>query len=225
MKARLLRVRRPCGFTLLELGIVLGVSAILAAAIAPDFIESMRNKMAEKAAADVALVHDAARWFYLESGRSAGDYRWPGENGINECTTNFQPDKARFDLLINGYLAGGGPADPLNTPPSFMRNPWGQGYDMVLAQPPPVGTMQLGCLFGIATNMPEAVADGFIAFLPQAACNTPGGSPCPANPAVAVPAGMRRCCSFVPKPGVEMWRGVCDGAAPIRVGNAVQCPP
>jgi general secretion pathway protein G len=224
MMTKALRSRRPRGFTLLELGIVLGVAAILAAAVAPDFIESMRNKMAEKAAADVALVHDAARWFYLESGRATGTYRWPGENGFNECTNNYQPGKARFDLLINGYLAGGGPADPLNAPPNFLRNPWGQGYDMVLIQPPPT-VMQVGCLFGIATNLPEAVSDGFIAFLPQAACNTPAGSPCPPNPSVAVPAGMRRCCSFVPKPGVEMWRDVCNGNLPQRgPGNQLICP-
>ena len=221
MRRRLHRARPDAGFTLLELGIVLGVAAILAAAIAPDFIESMRNKMAEKAAVDVAMVHDAARWFFLESGRAGGDYRWPGENGVNQCRTNFTNARAISDFLMNGYLAGGGPANPYTPPKDFLMNPWGEGYEFDLYEPPPTGTgMRPGCLFGIVTTVPIAVSEALISFLPQAAC----GTACPG--AAAVPAGMTRCCSYVPKPGFEVWKDLCPAGTQMRLdGSTVKCLP
>lgn len=218
------RARREGGFTLLELGIVLGVAAILAAAIAPDLIESMRNRMAEKAANDVAMLHDAARWFFLESGRSAGESRWPGENGVNQCATNFTAQRAISDLLINGYIAGGGAADPTAVPRNFLQNPWGQPYDIDLYTPAAGGAMTPGCLFGIATNLPDALADSFVAFLPQADCNRNGVRPCPDSPG-ALPPRYVRCCSYVPKPGFEVWRNACPAGASPDANGILRCNP
>lgn len=196
------------GFTLLELGIVIGVSAIMAAAIVPDLIETMRNRMAEKAAADVAVIHDAARLFYVQD-RVIG-FTWPGENAVGYCNNAYSEGKAILQLLGGGYLSsGGGP----NTPyagmgsPTFMRNPWGQPYELSLYAP--VTTTSPACLFGVSTNVPTAVSDGFKSFLPMADCNPAGtASPCPLGIGGLPPAGFTRCCSYVPKPGASI-NGPC----------------
>ena len=58
MNARVRRQPSRRGFTLIELGIVIGVTAVLAAAIVPEIIETMRNGAAQKAAADVSVIHE-----------------------------------------------------------------------------------------------------------------------------------------------------------------------
>src|SRR5437016_1077283 len=114
------------GFTLLELGIVLGVSAILAAAIVPDLIETMRNKMGERAAADVAIIHDAARLFYIQN-QNISALRWPGENSQGQCAAGgWTPANTIKDLILGGYIASG--SGGLAAPAAF-RNPWGQSYE------------------------------------------------------------------------------------------------
>ena len=191
---------RRQGFTLLELGIVIGVSAILAAAIVPDLIETMRNRMAEKAAGDVAVIHDAARLYYLQE--KTIPFLWPGENSTNYCSNAYSEGKAILELLQKGYLAGGGGAvTPMNYDRDrFLKNPWGQPYQMHLFAP--TGVASPACLFGITTNVPAAVANGFISFLPMASCNPVAtATPCPLVNGALPPEGMVTCCSYVPKPG------------------------
>jgi len=214
MNDRRRRVARPLGFTLLELGIVIGVSAILAAAIVPDLIETMRNKMAERASADVAVIHDAARLFYIEN--VVLPLRWPGELSAGQCNNTFVPGNATAQLLLGGYLAGGtGTNTPLLGSANFMMNPWGQAYDPVLYAPVGLVVARPACLFGIATNVPAAISEGFVSFLPQASCVV---GACPPGIA-AVPTGFVRCCSYVPKPGTAIngpctTQVVCGGAFP-----------
>ena len=194
------------GFTLLELGIVIGVAAILAAAIVPDLIETMRNRMAEKAAADVALLHDAARLFYVQNQVRPG--RWPGENFAADCSVNFEYGRAINDLVNGGYIAtGSGAAAPMVgvADPKFNKNPWGQFYEMVVYAPNVLGNAP-ACLFGIATNVPQTISQGFTALLPMSSCNACPNTAIPG--ATAPPSGFVRCCSYVPKPGATNF-GPC----------------
>lgn len=213
------RTRARRGFTLLELGIVIGVAAILAAAIVPDIIETMRNRMAEKAAGDVALVHDAARLFYVQN--TANPNRWPGENAAGFCSTNYSRGKFLLDMLNGGYLtSGAGPTNPLGAgSPDFLRNPWGQGYEVSVYAPTAVANP--ACLFGVSTSVPLSVSEAFISYLPQASC----GAGCPPA-AAALPAGFVRCCSFVPKPGANLLQA-CGGKVPVPTGpgGSLRCPP
>lgn len=212
------RTRARRGFTLLELGIVIGVAAILAAAIVPDIIETMRNRMAEKAAGDVALVHDAARLFYVQNTNFPN--RWPGENASGFCATNFSRGKFLNDMLGGGYLTGGGsPVNPLAVGLEFLQNPWGQAYEVSVYAPSAVANP--ACLFGVSTSVPGTVSNAFIAYLPQASC----GLGCP-PPAAALPAGFVRCCSFVPKPGANLLQA-CNGKVPVPTGpgGSLRCPP
>lgn len=217
------RARAPNnrGFTLLELGIVIGVSAILAAAIVPDLVETMRNRMAEKAAADVAVAHDAARLFYIQN-QNGTVLRWPGEQGAGLCLWALSgaagPSQAWAQLLSGGYLASGSP-NPFIPGPKFMLNPWNQPYEPTLYAPGGI-VVSPACLFGIATNVPAAIAPGFISFLPQAACNPPGGiGACPLTVVGgAIPANFVRCCSYVPKPGATAT-GPCPPATPTMRCN------
>lgn len=183
------RARRRAGFTLLELGIVLGVSAILAAALMPDFIESMRNKMAEKAAGDVALLHDSARWYFVQTGS-----KWPGEMSVGNCRKGLNESQMVANLLLGGYLKGG-----VDSSVKALENPWKKAYHLDLWEPPSALPLKAGCLFGVHTDIPEKLGEAFISLLPQAACNKGGTGPCPPG---AVEAGYIRCCSYVPKPGV-----------------------
>ncbi|MHB8872380.1 MAG: prepilin-type N-terminal cleavage/methylation domain-containing protein [Myxococcaceae bacterium] len=209
------------GFTLLELGIVIGVAAILAAAIVPDVIETMRNKMAEKAAADVAIIHDTARLYFLQYTPTTGPGpggpgRWPGENAVGQCNVPaFQPGSAKNQLAAGGYI---------KAIDEWPKNPWGNPYTMAVYAPntlPLVGAPP-ACLFGVVTDLPHAVSEAFISFLPQAACNPLGASgPCTIDvgggppPAPPLPP-LVRCCSFVPKPGATFITQPCPIGQRIR---------
>jgi type II secretory pathway pseudopilin PulG len=196
--------RRLGGYTLLELAIVIGVAAILAATIVPDAIESMKTRMAEKAAADVMQLHDAARLYYAqhkEAGPTPRELRWPGENASGSCAVNFDEGRFKFEMINNGYLAAAG--GPTNPGLDFMMNPWQRPYEVSVYSP--ATTPFPACLFGVTTTIPAELQTAFTAALPQAGC----GPACPPGPA---PAGFVRCCSFVSKPGVgERIRRKSDG--------------
>ncbi len=213
------RTRARRGFTLLELGIVIGVAAILAGAIVPDIIETMRNRMAEKAAGDVALIHDAARLFYVQNANNPN--RWPGENASGYCSTGYTKGKFLLDVLSGGYLtSGAGPANPMaQGSPTFMQNPWAQAYEVSVYAP--AGAVAPACLFGVSTSVPLTISEAFISYLPQSSC----GAGCPPS-ATALPAGYVRCCSFVPKPGANLLQA-CNGKVPVPSGpgGTLKCPP
>jgi len=184
--------RRRTGYTLLELAIVIGVAAILAASIVPDAIEAMKTRMAEKSATDVMQLHDAARLYFAQNVDSAGRrLRWPGEQSQGSCAANFQESLFIFEMLNNGYLASGG--DPSNPGPEFMLNPWQRPYEVSVYAPATAASP--ACLFGVTTAIPTQLQTAFTAALPQAGC----GAACPPGPQ---PTGFIRCCSFVSKPGV-----------------------
>ena len=65
----------------------------------PDFVESQRNKMAERAGEDVSGLFDAARWFWLD--RAFGVMgMWPGQQSAQNCTAYYRGNyAARKDLF------------------------------------------------------------------------------------------------------------------------------
>jgi len=209
------------GFTLIELGIVIGVTAILAAAIVPDIIETMRNRMAEKSAADVTALHDSARLFFAQN--TARPRRWPGESSAGQCNVGWAFANFKVDMIGGGYLAtGGAPNDPFNNIAGrFLLNPWGYAYDVGVYAPPGAATTP-ACLFAVSTFVPSSVENAFTAYLPQAAC----GAGCPGSPSGATPpAGFSRCCSFAAKPGAALLTA-CGNRPLVRNAGtgALGCP-
>lgn len=64
------------GFTLMEMALVMAVGAILLAAVAPVAARQVEMQLAQRVGREVALVEDAAKWFYVDQ------KRWP--TGIAE---------------------------------------------------------------------------------------------------------------------------------------------
>ena len=220
-----LRARASRGFTLLELGVVLGVSAILAAALVPDIVEASRTKMAERAAEQAESIRDAARGYFVQSAGSVGGSippnTWPGQRSSLLCTLN--PGTDPISLLVGKGLLAGRP-----------DHPWSgeaRTYSISLRSPPlNSGT---GCMLQITTDIPVALAEGFVNALPQAGCNsgaTPnfcqltGSPPVPALP-VLDPARFTRCCVLVPKPGVGVVNGCPSPKSLVTdpVSGSVSC--
>lgn len=199
--------RRARGFTLVELAIVLAVMAILTAAISPALIESARTRMAERAADDASRIHDASKWFFVESAPagSPAQARWPGETTPQTCTTQPGSPDSQTELVSAGYLTS-----------SALTNPWGNPYEVRLV----AGASPGRCALRVSTVLPSAVTGAFTALLPAGECGAScGGAP--------VPGGFSRCCTRIPKPGGEAsvtaalnaargapspgsWNGSCD---------------
>ncbi len=83
------------GFTLIELAIVLCVSAMLAGALVPSFVKSAHIEAARKTAAEMTLLKEAAQHYFLKNAawpedlealRASGDIdeRWPGRNPFGD---------------------------------------------------------------------------------------------------------------------------------------------
>ncbi|MBM4380030.1 MAG: type II secretion system protein [Deltaproteobacteria bacterium] len=202
-----LSARRTRGFTLLELGVVLGVSAVLAAALLPDIVEASRTKMAERAAEQVESIRDAARAYFVQSAGSVGGSippnTWPGQRSSLLC--NLNPSTDPISLLVGQGLLPGRPDHPWSNE--------GSTYSVSLRTPPLNGGT--GCILQLTTDIPVALANGFVNALPQSGCNsgsTPnfcqvtGSPPVPAFP-VLDPSRFTRCCVLVPKPGVGVVNG------------------
>lgn len=196
-----LRHRR--GYTLIELGIVLAVSGILVGALASGLVEFSRNRMARRAAEEVATLQDAARSFFLTQTQR----RWPGQAAIPPAgpaacnVTAAASQQAMQQLVAGGFVrVAPGMTNPVN--------PWGGGFFVAFWAPPGI-VVTPGCLFGVFTDVPQAVGALFVSQLPLAACNdaVTGLGQCPTALGGAVPAGFVRCCSYAPKPGAAFEAG------------------
>jgi prepilin-type N-terminal cleavage/methylation domain-containing protein len=185
--------RRARGFTLIELAVVLAIISILLSVAVPDFIESARNRMAERTARDITLIQDAAKWYFVEvaPAESPGQAHWPGED--NHSSTVCAPEvpapgtSARSPmrvLLEAGYLRN--PEGDLATP---LRNPWGADYVISLdAQP---AASPATCNLRVETSgIPNSLRGILEALLPQPRCEDET-------------ADTVRCSSVIPRPGGE----------------------
>ncbi|MGC4120211.1 MAG: type II secretion system protein [Myxococcales bacterium] len=193
MSPRYHRDRKPTkGFTLIELGIVLGVTAILATAVLPDIIEAARSKMAERTAADIAVLQDAARWYFSKSLLEAEGVRgrWPAENIPNTCPVAVDP---LVRLRNDGYLT---------IPP---KNPWGFDYQAALVILPGSGSggQVYDCSFEVSTEIPRQLRTQFKKLVPQGQCND---DPNPKFTCRGTASSVDNimCCSFIAKPGFSV---------------------
>jgi prepilin-type N-terminal cleavage/methylation domain-containing protein len=141
---------RPRGFTLIELSIVLALSAILARALAPIFLDFARSAMGRSVVSQVTRIQEAASWYYIESGR-AEDARWPGQLSTN-CTGTTSLDV----LHTTGYLLRPG------------LNSWGRPYLTEIRDVP-----NAGCAFEVATVIPAGLVTSFAQTAPSVTCDAP----------------------------------------------------
>ncbi|MBM4380031.1 MAG: prepilin-type N-terminal cleavage/methylation domain-containing protein [Deltaproteobacteria bacterium] len=181
----------PRGFTLMELGVVIAITAILSAAFLPDFLEAARTRMTERAVEDVALIHDAATFFYVKQ----LDPVWPAQAGAS-CSPAADPLQT---LFAGGYYGRSAPT-----------NPWARPYVASLEQLP--GTVD-GCLFKVSTLIPDQLTGYFSGRVKQGGCDR---SICGTTPAAlntpALTAGFTHCCAFAARPST----GVVAGCLPPR---------
>lgn len=188
-------MKTPRGFTLVELGVVLAVSALLAATLLPDLVEGARVRAAERAALDISYIHDAARWYYSQTTSYTTGATglipdsWPGQSSSGSCALPVGADP--FPLLIqNGFLA------------LRQSNPWGLPYEALTVNPD--SSDQQHCLFQVNTEVPIEAAQTLASLLPQGRCRSSLGCPPSTIP------GFVRCCSSVTRPGVGMATTGCD---------------
>jgi len=195
-------VRWPRGFTLVELGVVLAVAALLAATLLPDLVEGARVRAAERAALDVSYIHDAARWYYSQTTAYTSGATglipdtWPGQSSSGTCL--LPPGADPFPLLVqNGFLA------------YRQQNPWGLPYEAVTVDIPGGG-----CMFQVNTEVPVEAGGTLESLLPQGRCrNSPGCSPS------TIP-GYVRCCSSVTRPGVGMATSGCPPPKSLKFNSS-----
>jgi prepilin-type N-terminal cleavage/methylation domain-containing protein len=180
------------GFTLIELGVVLCILCILAAVVAPNFIDLARTRMAEKAASDVAEIIEAAEGFFVESEEDPMNARWPGgsvrpNKNREQCDLAHPDNSAEDDLLGsnggNRYLR-----------PEALFNPWGKRYEIDRVPSERLGSAEFAprsCQLLVRTTVPSDVGPSFAALIPAGRCGLPDAN------------GMVICQGTVPPPGAQ----------------------
>lgn len=171
------------GYTLIELAIVLAVSSIMLAVVAPDFIAMTRVSLAEQSATEMTRVVEAAKWYYHESNRDdpALERVWPGQASAGDEVS---------DRTVRECLRGERPRCARRVvPDELLTNPWGQPYVLHVRNDTLV----------VESHVPDAVTGVLEASLPGALCDA---TDLYCGFGVA-PAGFRACCSVSPRPGVE----------------------
>ncbi|MGI5864983.1 MAG: hypothetical protein ACOX6T_23430 [Myxococcales bacterium] len=182
------RTSRRSGFTLLQLGIVLAIGAILAAAVLPEVIEIEREKMIQRIAADIAVHADAARAFYQNNNA------WPGAPA-ERCTLIPASEQIhaayKLQLAAQGYV----PFDP-NSEASIYANPWDHRYLIDIVRVQPLAPAPEICLLRVSTLVPADLQQAFVSLVPQGRCGANCGPVAPA-------AGFVTCCGHVAPPGLD----------------------
>lgn len=213
-----MRLKRPShrGFTLLELGVVIGIITVLSAAVLPSVLEAARTRMASRAAEEVQLIQEAARWYYLNPA-AFKDPTWPGQLA-GTCTQTKDPLQ---ELIDSGAVARSAP-DPANpAAAATLRNPWNQPYLTRLATSMAGGTAD-GCMLQVSnwvqTNVAPAFADSV-----QGSCNDGADTPCGATP--PAPQGeFRWCCAFTARPAGMSTPGCVFPNTKLQAsGSTVSC--
>ena len=185
MKRRPARTRER-GFTLIELGIVIAVTSILAAVIVPDFIEMARNRAGKESARQVEELEEAAKSFYHEMAVAAGNdpmaAAWPGESPPHSCDGGNS---------LSALLSWS------SMDPSKGKNPWKKDLTMALVRDPGGGVLaDVNCRLQVTTMVPLVVTGVVDTYLPGARC----GASCPGE----ADAGFAICCHSIQKPGIEV---------------------
>jgi prepilin-type N-terminal cleavage/methylation domain-containing protein len=149
------------GFTLVELGVVLAVVAIIAGIVVPGYLEISRNRLADRVVEDVKTITKAARLFFLNSARDdVYAARWPGMT--TGCAV-VPGDSPIAELQRTGYLRND----------IALADPWGNPYISSVTAP------ANGCRLQITTannSIPTALQPILQARLAQITCTTAPGT-------------------------------------------------
>ncbi|MEN9796990.1 MAG: hypothetical protein RL653_686 [Pseudomonadota bacterium] len=205
------------GFTLLELGIVIGVITVLSAALLPSVLEAARGRMAARAADEAKLVLEAGRWFYLNPTGLGAPMRWPGQVPNSACVQGQEP---LLELINTGALPRSAP-DPANpAAPPTIRNPWNHPYVTQLTLPPNGGLVE-GCVLRVSSWVAVNVAPAFKEAI-EGACNEGNEMPCGVQP--AAPQGeWRWCCAYAQQPSGPSMPGCVHPKKLVASGSSVVC--
>jgi type II secretory pathway pseudopilin PulG len=104
-----------------------------------------------------------------------------------------------------------------------LQNPWGEVYEFSLDSPNPsdgnINTgpametlpdgrtvnIEVNCWFRVSTNVPVDVRNNYRSVLPNAFCDEPEsvGTVCPVGTQAVTRPGFTRCCTMIPRPGLE----------------------
>jgi len=84
------------GFSLVEIGIVIGIMSILSTALVPGLVAKARTKYGQQMVTDIERLHNAAKSFYHQ------EDRWPGSNESCEQDTTTTPGA---ELVAMGFIA------------------------------------------------------------------------------------------------------------------------
>ena len=101
-------MRHNKGFTLIELSLVVVLSAILAGALVPNFVRSLHIEAARKTALEMSQIAEAGRVYYIEHNdwpedlqalKTAGalDPAWDGRGPFGKVYT-LQPDGVNLEV-------------------------------------------------------------------------------------------------------------------------------
>jgi type II secretory pathway pseudopilin PulG len=198
------------GFTIVELGIAIGVGAVLATLVTSAVIEKTRSDVTERAVEEVIRIQEAARWAYDESSTRWDDARWPGQTGT-ACTGNAG------NVLRDNYVERG----------LLDSNPWNRAYDVTVVESAGAGAGN--CRLRVRTDVPVPVAGMFSRRLPFGECGavTNGFQSCwsdipPPGAAIAVNA----IAAYVPPPPPPPPGGPApSGGNPAPSSTTTPCNP
>jgi type II secretory pathway pseudopilin PulG len=106
------------GFSLIELGIVLGVTAILSTTMVPTLVSSMRMRLTTQMIEEVNQAKDAAQNYYIQH------RRWPGQADDEEGGCVLSQEENGMNILqMAGYL------------PRQPRDPWSdENFELAIEQ-------------------------------------------------------------------------------------------
>ncbi|MEE8409913.1 MAG: type II secretion system protein [Myxococcota bacterium] len=207
VKRNLRRLTGRRGFSLVELGVVLAVMSVIVAIVVPDFIESAKNELAQRAATQAYNLQGIAREFYHQQAltlKNPALARWPGENANGyynapDCTPGLKSPTYELRNLPSKK-------NPMITQ-AEITNPWGRELYMHIEKSEGAGSGVLAgaaCKFIISTDIPSPVAGVFETYVPGGICNGRPGMIDPCRIVGDDPAsGFVRCCLPTARPGVE----------------------
>ncbi len=105
--------RRPRGFTLIEVMVVVAIMGILAALIVPRVVGRTDDARVAAARADIAQLMQALKLYRLDNGRYPS-----AEQGLQALVEKPASDPVPGNWKSGGYL----------DPPVLRKDPWGHDY-------------------------------------------------------------------------------------------------
>ena len=185
------------GYTLIELGVVLGVIAIISGAVMVSVVEIAKNRAAQNAAEQIVMIQQAAKDYYHDSmiDTAGGEIKpdlahWPSEQAASATMYYTCKGGGILDELIAKGL--------VKMKKGFEgKNAWGNEYKIELRAggDPDTDGRVWKCALWIGVDVPPEVAGVLETYLPAATCND--------DTFCGSPETGKRCCTQIPRPGME----------------------